>query len=421
MRARCASGTRGRSGKQEDARIIQRSLLPQSLPTVPPFSLGAHWRPASGYGGDWYDVSVLGTDVVGVAIADVAGKGLPAALLMSNLQAAVRAFWHPEAPPRQLCESVNQLLCRHMVNGRFVTFCAVRLDCRTRTLTWANAGHNPPLVVRATGEVVRLQPGGTVMGVFEDAAYQRGIDPARAPAIASCSIPTGLRRRSPPAGDEFGEEGLLAAINAHAGAGGRGAHGVRLRRRARLRRRHARRRRDAHHGDGRVAGSTRYVATATRPALVDKPTEDTARNAHRREALASAAGAVDLERPARDSVDEREAPVAPSRQPPARAPALDDELAGDPPDRPKRCVRPRSRDASAHRRARRRRPAGRVLPRNRFRRTGYASSARRRTAASAASATEAEEFTEHQGGLPRSAVVEAEIPRGASSVVSHCV
>jgi sigma-B regulation protein RsbU (phosphoserine phosphatase) len=200
--------------EQEDAIVIQRSLLPQALPAVPPFSLGAKWQPAAGYGGDWYDVSALGTDVVGVAIADVAGKGLPAALLMSNLQAAVRAFWHPEAPPRLLCENVNRLLCRNMVNGRFVTFCAVRLDCRTRTLTWANAGHNPPLVLRPTGEVVRLEPGGTVMGVFEDAVYRE--DSVELTAGDRIVLYTdGITEALSPGGEEFGEEGLIAAILAH--------------------------------------------------------------------------------------------------------------------------------------------------------------------------------------------------------------
>jgi sigma-B regulation protein RsbU (phosphoserine phosphatase) len=201
--------------EQEDAIVIQRSLLPQALPAVAPFSLGAKWQPAQGYGGDWYDVSALGTDVVGVAIADVAGKGLPAALLMSNLQAAVRAFWHPEAPPRQLCESVNRLLCRNMVNGRFVTFCAVRLDCRTRTLTWANAGHNPPLLVRGSGDVVRLNPGGTVMGVFADTTYREESVPLAA-GDRLVLYTDGITEALSPAGEEFGEEGLIAAIHAHA-------------------------------------------------------------------------------------------------------------------------------------------------------------------------------------------------------------
>jgi sigma-B regulation protein RsbU (phosphoserine phosphatase) len=135
---------------------------------------------------------------------------------MSNLQAAVRAFWHPEAPPRQLCESVNRLLCRNMVNGRFVTFCAVRLDCRTRTLTWANAGHNPPFVVRAAGEVVRLQPGGTVMGVFQEASYREESVPlGRGDRVVLYT--DGITEALSPNEDEFGEDGLLAAIRSHDG------------------------------------------------------------------------------------------------------------------------------------------------------------------------------------------------------------
>jgi sigma-B regulation protein RsbU (phosphoserine phosphatase) len=204
--------------EQEDAIVIQRSLLPQSLPTVAPFELGARWQPAQGYGGDWYDVSALGTDVVGVAIADVAGKGLPAALLMSNLQAAVRAFWHPEAPPRLLCESVNRLLCRNMVNGRFVTFCAVRLDCRTRTLTWANAGHNPPLLVRASGAIVPLDPGGTVMGVFPDTTYRED-SVSLSPGDRLVLYTDGITEALSPGGAEYGDDGLASAIRSHAGLG----------------------------------------------------------------------------------------------------------------------------------------------------------------------------------------------------------
>jgi sigma-B regulation protein RsbU (phosphoserine phosphatase) len=203
--------------EQEDARLIQRSLLPQTLPAVAPFSLGASWQPASGYGGDWYDVSALGSDVVGVAIADVAGKGLPAALLMSNLQAAVRAFWHPEAPPSLLCENVNRLLCRHMVSGRFVTFCAVRLDCRTRTLTWSNAGHNPPLVVRADGEVVRLQPGGTVMGVFDDASYREDSITLRT-GDRVVLYTDGITEALSPSGEEYDEQRIVEAVTANRGA-----------------------------------------------------------------------------------------------------------------------------------------------------------------------------------------------------------
>ena len=113
------------------------------------------------------------TTCLDCSIADVAGKGLPAALLMTNLQAAVRAFSEAAAPPAEVCARVNRLLCRHMVSGRFVTACYLRLDCRNHLLTCANAGHNPPLLVRASGEVVRLSTGGTVLGVFPDLSYEQ--------------------------------------------------------------------------------------------------------------------------------------------------------------------------------------------------------------------------------------------------------
>ena len=88
---------------------------------------------------------------VGLSIADVAGKGVPAALLMSNLQAAVRAFAQEGAAPGAVCTAVNRLLCRNMASGRFVTFCYVSVDAAARKLTYANAGHNPPILLRASG------------------------------------------------------------------------------------------------------------------------------------------------------------------------------------------------------------------------------------------------------------------------------
>jgi sigma-B regulation protein RsbU (phosphoserine phosphatase) len=202
--------------EEEDARAIQRSLLPASLPSIAPYSLAAAWRPASGYGGDCYDVLAFDHDALGLLIADVAGKGLPAALLMSNLQAAVRAFSDSAASPGDVCAKVNRLLCRHMVSGRFVTACYLRLDCRRHLLTCANAGHNPPLVVRASGEVVRLAAGGTVLGVFPDAVYEeRNVE--LGPGDRLVLYTDGITEATAPDGDEYGEDRLAAAIDRHAG------------------------------------------------------------------------------------------------------------------------------------------------------------------------------------------------------------
>ena len=156
----------------EDARLIQRGLLPTSVPRIAGIDLAVTWQPADGVGGDCFDTLAFASGL-GVSIADIAGKGLPAALLMSNLQAAVRAFAQESAAPSSICSSVNRLLCRNMASGRFATFCYARIDAAARRIVYSNAGHNPPLLIRAGGAVERLTEGGMVLGVFPDNAYEQ--------------------------------------------------------------------------------------------------------------------------------------------------------------------------------------------------------------------------------------------------------
>jgi phosphoserine phosphatase RsbU/P len=214
--ARAARERDARALRDEaDARLVQRSLLPQSLPALDGHQLSAAWRPAQGYGGDCYDVAVIEPDVLAVSIADVAGKGLPAALVMSNLQAAVRAFGDGEQSPREVCTRVNRLLCRHMVSGRFVSFCYARIDCRGRTITWANAGHNPPLLLRGDGAVEYLAPGGLVMGVQEDAVYDERTLHLR-PGDRLVFYTDGITEAMASDGEEYGEARLVDAARRHA-------------------------------------------------------------------------------------------------------------------------------------------------------------------------------------------------------------
>jgi phosphoserine phosphatase RsbU/P len=195
--------------EREEARLIQRALLPSTLPELDRLSMAASWRPADGVGGDCFDVIVSGRRI-GVAIADVAGKGIPAALLMSNLQAAVRAFAADAADPAAICASVNRLLCRHMVSGRFVTFCFAWLDPSGRSLAYANAGHNPPLLVHADGCVERLAEAGVVMGIFPDASYATASRPLN-PGDRLLFFTDGVTEARNGNGDEFGDERLAAA------------------------------------------------------------------------------------------------------------------------------------------------------------------------------------------------------------------
>ena len=198
----------------EDARLIQRGLLPAAMPQAAGVQLAASWQPANGVGGDCFDALAFAPGAVGLSIADVAGKGVPAALLMSNLQAAVRAFAQEGTAPGSLCTSVNRLLCRNMASGRFVTFCYVRIDTTARRLTYANAGHNPPLLVRGNGSVDQLAPSGTVLGVFAESAYEQG-DFAIAPGDRLILYTDGITEGRNPAGDEFGEDRLAETASRH--------------------------------------------------------------------------------------------------------------------------------------------------------------------------------------------------------------
>ncbi len=193
----------------EDARLIQRGLLPRSVPSVAGLEVAAAWQPANGVGGDCFDTLAFGASL-GISVADVAGKGLPAALLMSNLQAAVRAFAREAEPPASVCGSVNRLLCRNMTSGRFASFCYALVDGAARTIVYSNAGHNPPLLLRADGSVARLTQGGMVLGIFPDSAYTQ-TELALGAGDRLLFFTDGITEARDPAGEEYDEARLIAA------------------------------------------------------------------------------------------------------------------------------------------------------------------------------------------------------------------
>jgi phosphoserine phosphatase RsbU/P len=202
--------------EQDEARLIQRALLPSVMPDITGCRLAALWTPASasGIGGDCYDVIRFGDARVAISIADVVGKGLPAALLMSNLQAAVRAFATPTTEPHDVCASVNRLLCRNIASGKFVTFCYAVVDTRRGLVSYANAGHFPPILVTAEGRVERLQTTGLVLGVASDWSYAaREIPISRGARLVFYT--DGLTEAVSPGGDEFGDDRLIDAIRTH--------------------------------------------------------------------------------------------------------------------------------------------------------------------------------------------------------------
>jgi sigma-B regulation protein RsbU (phosphoserine phosphatase) len=192
----------------DEARRIQRKLLPASLPQIDGWEVASSWQPASGVGGDCFDALAFGRTRLALSIADVVGKGIPAALLMSNLQAAVRAFATDAAQPGELCQQVNRILCGNIAEGRFISFFYCVIDSDLATLTYANAGHYLPILIRADGTVERLDRGGAVLGVFPETAYEQG-EVALAAGDRLILFTDGITEARNAADEEFGEERLV--------------------------------------------------------------------------------------------------------------------------------------------------------------------------------------------------------------------
>jgi len=197
-----------------EARAIQEKLLPREIPQLAGYAIAGAWQSAGMVGGDYFDVLALDGETLGLCIGDVAGKGMPAALLMSNLQAAVRGLSSPSLAPNLLCGRLNSLVYRNTANDRFITFFYAQLDGATRRLRYANAGHNAPFVVHRDGTHERLQEGGCVLGVFDDQGYALGAaqltDGDRVVLFTD-----GVTEARNSADEEFGEARLLRVLEDH--------------------------------------------------------------------------------------------------------------------------------------------------------------------------------------------------------------
>src|SRR5882724_1072925 len=197
-----------------EARAIQEKLLPREIPQMPGYEIASAWQSARLVGGDYFDILPLDEKTLGICIADVAGKGMPAALLMSNLQAAVRGLSSPSLPPNLLCSRLNSIVYRNTESDRFITFFYAHLDGRARRLVYVNAGHNAPFVVRADGSHERLREGGAVLGVFDSRNYESG-SAQLAPGDRVILFTDGVTEACSPAGEEFGEARLLRLLEDH--------------------------------------------------------------------------------------------------------------------------------------------------------------------------------------------------------------
>ena len=195
----------------DDARAIQERFIPQSIPQAPGHSIAARWEPARTVGGDYYDVISFGEDLIALCIGDVSGKGMPAALLMSNFQAAVRAHACKTLEPAALCATFNEIVAANTNSDRFISFFYGVLDASAGRFTYANAGHNAPILVRADGRIARLEHGGSVLGPLAGAHYEQGetsID--REDRVVMFT--DGVTEAHSDSGEEFGEERLIELV-----------------------------------------------------------------------------------------------------------------------------------------------------------------------------------------------------------------
>jgi sigma-B regulation protein RsbU (phosphoserine phosphatase) len=194
----------------DQARQVQQRLMPAEIPQLPGFRIAATWMPARITSGDYFDVFALDDGVAAVCIADVCGKGMPAAMMMSNLQAAVRSHASRAMRPGDLCSQINRLMCRNIAEHGFISFFYAVIESQPRRMTYCNAGHNPPIL--DSGDAARrLECGGGLLGVIEHWRYdEREIQLRSGDRLLLYT--DGITESRDAAGEEFGDDRLIDLV-----------------------------------------------------------------------------------------------------------------------------------------------------------------------------------------------------------------
>jgi len=189
---------------------IQSQLLPSDLPSVDGYEIAAFNRACTEVGGDYYDVFAADSRIV-IAVADVAGKGIGAAMLMSNLQAALRIRSDTSKDVGEVLQSLNADLINRVGEGRFITCFLMSLDPRSNECIYSNAGHNPPVLLRPDGKIENLKVGGLPLGIVSETPYECGstaLEPGGIILLYSDGVTECLNNND----DLFGEERLIETL-----------------------------------------------------------------------------------------------------------------------------------------------------------------------------------------------------------------
>jgi sigma-B regulation protein RsbU (phosphoserine phosphatase) len=157
------------------AGIVQRRMIPEKAPLVPGLDVAATYIPCFDVGGDLYNFHQIGDDRIVVSIADVIGKGIPAALMMSSFRGAVQAYAgteiSPKIAPEDIISKINKMACGECRDGEFITFFFAVICVGDMTITYCNCGHQPTILIRER-QVTELQKGGLVLGIDPQTKYE---------------------------------------------------------------------------------------------------------------------------------------------------------------------------------------------------------------------------------------------------------
>ncbi len=196
------------------ARGIQKALLPEAPPQVAGLEIAVRHESSLHVGGDYYDFLQLSDDNLLVVVADVEGKGVASALIMSNLQATLRAIVRHVHSLEGIVFTLNESILASARSCKFLTIFLGLIHLPTRALQYVNAGHVPPAVVRAEGETVTLGAGGLPIGLFPQSRYTRGsLELKAGDVLLACT--DGITEADNPAGDQFESERMVKVAQVH--------------------------------------------------------------------------------------------------------------------------------------------------------------------------------------------------------------